>query len=73
MELLPFFDALKKMLCFPDLRKLDEWKTLIQNDLTGQEWLETSSSSDTNEENSESDSDSESGEEQSQMEVDSLQ
>lgn len=53
-----------------DLRKLDEWKTLIQNDLTSQEWLESSSGSDTNEENSGSDSDSESGEEQSQMEID---
>lgn len=59
------------MLCFPDLHKLDEWKTLIQNDLTSQEWLESSSSSDDNEENSGSDSNSESGEEQqSQMEVD---
>jgi hypothetical protein len=70
MKLVPFFDTLKKMFCFPDLHKLDEWKMLIQNDLTSQEWLESSSSSDDNEENSESDSNSESGEEQSQIEDD---
>jgi hypothetical protein len=57
------------MLCFPDLHKLDQWKTLIQNDLTSQEWLESDSSSD-DEENSGSDSNSESDEEQSQVQVD---
>jgi hypothetical protein len=62
MGLVPFFDALKKMLCFTDLHKLDEWKTLIQNDLTSQEWLESDSSSGTDEENSGSDSISEIGE-----------
>jgi hypothetical protein len=70
MELVEFFDELKKMLCFSDLHKLDEWKTLIQNDLTSQEWLESDSSSGTDEENSGSDSNSESDEEQSRVQVD---
>jgi hypothetical protein len=55
------------------MHKLDEWKTLIPNDLTSQEWLESDSSSDANEEDSGSDSDSESDEEQTEMEVDELQ
>jgi hypothetical protein len=58
------------MLSFPDLHKLDEWKTLIQNDLTSLEWLDSNSSSDASEEGSGSDSDSENDEEQIQMEVD---
>jgi hypothetical protein len=58
------------MFSFPDLHKLDEWKTLIQNDLTSLEWLESNSSSDASEEDSGSDSDSENDEEQTQMEVD---
>ncbi|XP_021917944.1 kelch domain-containing protein 4 isoform X2 [Zootermopsis nevadensis] len=56
-----------------DLHKLDEWKTLIPNDLTSQEWLESDSSSDANEEDSGSDGDSESDEEQTQMVVDEIQ
>jgi hypothetical protein len=66
------FDALNNMLCFPDLHKLDEWKILIPNDLTSQEWLESDSSSDA-EDDAGSESDSESDEEQTQMEVDELQ
>lgn len=58
------------MFSFPDLHKLDEWKTLIQNDLTSLEWLESNSSSDASEEDTGSDSDSENDEEQTQMEVD---
>lgn len=58
------------MFSFPDLHKLDEWKTLIQNDLTSLEWLESNSSSDASEEDSGSDSDSKNDEEQTQMEVD---
>lgn len=61
------------MLSIPDLHKLDEWKTLIPNDLTSQEWLESDSSSDANEEDSGSDGDSESDEEQTQMVVDEIQ
>lgn len=67
------YPAIKKyslyiMFCFPDLHKLDGWKTLIQNDLTGLEWLESTSSSDASEEDSGSDSDSENEEEQTHKE-----
>lgn len=51
-----------------DLKKLEEWQTILSDDITKQDWFGSDSES-SNEENSNSE-DEESDEEESSMEID---
>ena len=54
---------------FLDCRKLDEWKTVIADDLASQTWFESSSSSSNDEDSDDSDED-ENDSEVERMDVD---